>query len=263
MNRIGLGIVLLAVACLTLSTTPGFGQPGDNKPGTDSGTPKVAVGAPKVTIKPNASAAVATAQGEVGDFITIKVDTPGAVKWYVPDPKNLKLFPPELLADKRTAVVYGTQAGGPYKLVYITGTVDPNGKDVILTDPATIDVYIGVPVPVPPTDLLLASFTAAYAKEMSADKAKYKAALSAAFRKMIPSVKDSSAIMTGQALYNLLQATDAATIPDGEFKIVRAAAGTELARVVPSTPTATLDANQRQQLATLFQQMADALDKIP
>ncbi len=92
--------------------------------------------APKLTLPKEAT-------GDVGDPIRVAADTAGKQVQWVSMDAGLKVFPPELLKDSKTAVVWAN-AAGRYRLLAYTGV----GDEVSL--PAVCTVVVGTPAPVPP-----------------------------------------------------------------------------------------------------------------
>ncbi len=95
------------------------------------------VAAPPVTVP-------SEVQGEVSDFVTIRAKTDGkAVKFVALDP-GLRVFPSDLLSDKKATVVTASKPGRYRLLAYSSVKDDP-------TEPAVVTVVIGGAAPVPPT----------------------------------------------------------------------------------------------------------------
>ena len=84
-------------------------------------------------------------KGEVGDFVTLRADTPGKRAQFVPIDKGLRVFPADLLTDPKATVVSATKEGR-YRVLAYTGNED--GPSL----PAMTTVVIGadIPQPMPP-----------------------------------------------------------------------------------------------------------------
>jgi hypothetical protein len=95
----------------------------------------VGLAAPPVDVPPEVS-------GEVGDFIAIRAKTDGKVVKFVPLDPGLKVFPQDLLADKKATVVTAARPGKYRVLCYSSVKDDP-------TDPAVVVVVVGGVAPDP------------------------------------------------------------------------------------------------------------------
>lgn len=80
--------------------------------------------------------------GEVSDFITVRAKTDGKVVKFVALDPGLRVFPSDLLSDKKATVVTASKPGRYKLLAYSSVKDDP-------TEPAVVTVVIGGAAPVP------------------------------------------------------------------------------------------------------------------
>ncbi len=80
--------------------------------------------------------------GEVSDFITVRAKTDGKAVRFVPLDPGLRVFPSDLLSDKKATVVTAAVPGRYRLLAYSSVKDDP-------TEPAVVVVVIGGAAPIP------------------------------------------------------------------------------------------------------------------
>jgi hypothetical protein len=88
-------------------------------------------------------------KGSVGDWIEVKAEAIGQVRWHSPD-KGLKLFPVHLLKDSKTAIVTAPKAG-TYKLLCWTAKGDEPSPAAEVVTVIIDDSDPPPPDPTPPT----------------------------------------------------------------------------------------------------------------
>jgi hypothetical protein len=207
-----------------------------------------------------------TATAEVGDFAVVHATSDGpTVKWFFPD-SGLKVFPPEILRDPKTLVVWARTAG-KYRIVAWTAKGDAP------SDPAVCTVVVGTPPPGPnppgptppptPADPFTQAVQTAYASETAANKAQLKASLAGVYQAGVTLAQDSTLATAGDLLNALSAKAQAAgvagaTVLPAVKKVIQA----ELQAHLPSSASSALDATTRQTAASEFGKVAQALGAV-
>jgi hypothetical protein len=241
----------------------------------------IALAFPTVAADPPTIKLPAEVRGEPGDWITVTAETNGkSVRW-VPFAKELKLFPPGLLRESKTAVVVCNRPGRHRLLAYTAAGDEPS-------DPAIVVIVIEGPVPPPPpeppgptppgpsppgptppptppippgpVDPLTQRLQAALAGDPGtvADKAKYAAALSGFYAAMAKHVGEGSVATVGDLLSDY-RAAIPSILPDGAIPATRKAAGAEVAVLAGDDTEKSIDPALRAKFVDLFNKLAAAL----
>lgn len=198
-----------------------------------------------------------------GEFVVVKVETTGPAVEFVPLTAGLKLFPSEIVADKKSAVVTSSRVG-THKLLAYSGNADGPSKpvtvEVIVTkDDDDPDVPPTPPVPPQPTDPLVKALKTAFEKEGAADKNERMRALAAVMRKGAEFARDP-ANTTNQALTAKVSAERVSQVANS-LPEVRAEIGRYLAGQF-DTGVFTLTDADRSKFATAYTRLADALTEV-
>ena len=204
--------------------------------------------------------------GEVGDFIRVKSDTDcKEVRWYAAD-RGLRLFPPDLLRDSRTAIV-SSASPGRYRLIAWTARADIPSLAaeclVVVGQPGPGPGPDPPPPPPPPPDpnqALTESIRTALAAETEAAKVPNTQKLAALFQSAADQVRTSDK-STVYEFYQALRAARA-TMMGEAIPLVRRAVGNYLDGILPKTTDAPLDATARNNCADAFLRVASLLRRV-
>jgi hypothetical protein len=206
---------------------------------------------------------------KTGSYAVIKATTPAErVRWYVLD-VGLCMLPCELLADERTAVVFGHKAGTYRLMAFAALNGDPAGpvicKVIVGTNPGPDPVPPGPPPapppPPPPADPLAARLQAAYtaATDPPAVKGKQKDLLVGLYQAMAIHAQDAKIQTTGDLLGDLKTTADRLIIPTALMEC-RKVISAEVSAVLGLNSTAAMDAATRQKAVDVFNHVGKALD---
>lgn len=200
-------------------------------------------------------------KGKPGSFITIPATTDGSIVQWVALDSGLELFPAELLASTRTAVVIA-QVEGTYRLLAYTAKGDQPSKPTICsiivkqsepTPPA--------PEPEPEANSFQKRLQMLYGADVSPDKAKHKAALVGVYKELVNATASPEITTYGQ-LYQVAQRASEKVIPKNALLPVR----TEIARYLddklPNETKSELTLEERTKCAKEFGVVAKALEAL-
>jgi hypothetical protein len=202
-------------------------------------------------------------KGKPGSFITIPATTDGSiVQWVVLD-SGLELFPAELLASTRTAVVIA-QSEGTYRLLaYTAKDNNPSQPTIcrIIVKQSGPEPTPTPPEPEPEANSLQKQLQTLYGADNSQDKAKHKTALVGVYKELINATASPEISTYGQ-LYQVAQRASEKVIPKGALLPVR----TEIARYLddklPNETKSELTLEERTRCAKEFSQVAKALEAL-
>lgn len=205
-------------------------------------------------------------KGETSEFLRVDAVTDGKqVRWFALD-RGLSVFPSDLLKDSKLTVVIAARPGS-YRLAAITCLADELSDLVVTTvtigggpDPTPPDPTPPDPTP-PPADPLAVKVRLLYDADVSAKKVEH-AALLAAFYREAAKACDSPDVATAKALKDVLLRAAAGLIPDDALTGVRRLVASELARVLPVDPNASLSPASRKAAAELFLRLSAILSGV-
>ena len=202
-------------------------------------------------------------KGKPGSFITIPATTDGSIVQWVALDAGLELFPAELLASTRTAVVIA-QVEGTYRLLAYTAKGDTPSQPTICrvivkqTEPNPTPP---APEPEPEANSLQKRLQTLYGADVSADKAKHKAALVGVYKELVNATASPEITTYGQ-LYQVSQRASEKVIPKNALLPVR----TEIARYLddklPNETKSELTLEERTKCAKEFGVVAKALEAL-
>lgn len=204
-------------------------------------------------------------KGKPGSFITIPSTTDGSiVQWVVLD-SGLELFPAELLASTRTAVVIA-QAEGTYRLLAYTAKNDNPSQPTICR--IIVKQSEPEPQPNPPTpepepeaNSLQKQLQTLYGADVSQDKAKHKTALVGVYKELINATASPEITTYGQ-LYQVAQRAAEKVIPKGALLPVRSKIAEYLDNKLPNESKSELTLEERTKCAKEFGTVAKALEAL-
>lgn len=199
-------------------------------------------------------------KGKPGSFITVPATTDGSTVQWVALDAGLELFPAELLASTRTAVVIA-QAEGIYRLLAYTAKNDQPSKPTI----CSIIVKQTEPNPTPPApepdNSLQRILQTVYGADASPEKLKHKSALLGVYKELINATASPEITTYGQ-LYQVAQRAAEKVIPKNALLPVR----TEIARYLddklPNETKSELTIEERTKCAREFGFVAKALEAL-
>jgi len=202
-------------------------------------------------------------KGKPGSFITIPATTDGSiVQWVVLD-SGLELFPAELLASTRTAVVIA-QSEGTYRLLaYTAKDNNPSQPTIcrIIVKQAGPEPTPTPPEPEPEASSFQKRLQTLYGADSSSDKSKHKAALVGVYKELVNATASPEITTYGQ-LYQVAQRASEKVIPKGALLPVR----TEIARYLddklPNETKSELTLEERTKCAKEFSLVAKALEAL-
>lgn len=202
----------------------------------------------------------AEAKGQPGAFVVVRAETAGkAVRWYAPDP-GLSLFPSDLLADRKVAIVVGSKPGR-YRLVAWTAAGDEP------SEPAICVIQIGDPPPpgptppVPPDDPLAVDLARLYAADTTPDKAKHLGSLVELYRQAGTLTADTGLKTLGDLLA-ILRSASASLLPPEALLPLRKRIAEHCSADLGTDAGAELTTAMRQKAATCFGHTRTALEGI-
>lgn len=193
-------------------------------------------------------------KGKPGSFITIPSTTDGSiVQWVVLD-SGLELFPSELLASTRTAVVIA-QAEGTYRLLAYTAKGDNPSQ------PTICRIIVKQSEPEPEANSLQKQLQTLYGADVSQDKAKHKSALVGVYKELINATASPEITTYGQ-LYQVAQRAAEKVIPKGALLPVRSKIAEYLDTKLPNESKSELTIEERTRCAKEFGVVAKALEAL-
>lgn len=115
----------------------------------------------------------------------------------------------------------------------------------------------------PPTDPLVLALQTAYTSDPGApaDKAKWKSALAALYRRGTIAANDAN-VKTAGDLHSILKTASNSLLPADALPATRARVAQELTATLPTKPDAVLTADDRAKAAAKFEQLAAALEQV-
>lgn len=201
--------------------------------------------------------------GKPGSFITVSSQTDGAtVQWLALD-AGLELFPAELLASTRTAVVIA-QSEGTYRLLAYTAKGDQPSKPTIcriIVKQSEPEPTPTPPEPDPEANSLQKQLQTLYGADNSQDKAKHKNALVGVYKELINATASPEISTYGQ-LYQVAQRASEKVIPKGALLPVRSKIAEYLDTKLPNETKSELTLEERTRCAKEFSLVAKALETL-
>jgi len=202
-------------------------------------------------------------KGKPGSFITIPATTDGSiVQWVVLD-SGLELFPAELLASTRTAVVIA-QSEGTYRLLaYTAKDNNPSQPTIcrIIVKQAGPEPTPTPPEPEPEANSLQKQLQTLYGADNSQDKGKHKTALVGVYKELINATASPEITTYGQ-LYQVAQRAAEKVIPKGALLPVRSKIAEYLDNKLPNETKSELTLEERTRCAKEFSLVAKALEAL-
>lgn len=195
-------------------------------------------------------------RGEVGSFIAVRPKTDGKLVRYYSLDSGLNSFPTELLSDATATVVTAPRAGR-YRLLAYTALGDRPSDPVIVTI-----VVGGAAPPTPPVPTpgeYERSLLDIYGALQDADRDATRIALAKVYRACVTECMGSHA--TAGDLYQALVKI-ASAVPASKLSTLRDRVGSEVAKIAPNDPTATITAAQRASVGDIYERTATLLESI-
>lgn len=195
-------------------------------------------------------------KGEVGSFIAVRPKTDGKLVRYYSLDSGLNSFPAELLSDP-TATVVTAPKPGRYRLLAYTALGDRPSDPVIVTI-----VVGGAAPPTPPVPTpgeFERSLLDIYGALQDSDRDASRVALAKVYRACVTECMGSYA--TAGDLYQALVKI-ASAVPATKLSTLRDRVGSEVAKIAPNDPTATITAAQRASVGDIYERTATLLESI-
>lgn len=197
-------------------------------------------------------------RGEVGSFIAVRPKTDGKLVRYYSLDAGLNSFPAELLSDA-TATVVTAPKPGRYRLLAYTALGDRP------SDPVIVTIVVGgaapptPPVPTPTPGEYERSLLDIYGALQDSDRDATRIALAKVYRACVTECMGSHA--TAGDLYQALVKI-ASAVPASKLSTLRDRVGSEVAKIAPNDPTATITAAQRASVGDIYERTATLLESI-
>ena len=202
-------------------------------------------------------------KGGPSDFIEVPATTDGKEVRWVSFDASLRVFPPALLKDTKTAVVIA-RGPGRFKLLAYTAIGDvpsePAFTVIVVGDPGPAPVPPGPTPPVPP-DPFVTTLQAAYGADGDPDKAKHKASLAALYRQGAE-LAGQPAVATWGDLFGAMVKAAEILGAKGKLAGVQSLLQSRLQAALPKEQTKPLDAPGRELAAKTFREVAGFLEAI-
>lgn len=195
-------------------------------------------------------------KGEVSSFIAVRPKTDGKLVRYYSLDAGLNSFPAELLSDPTATVVTAPRAGR-YRLLAYTALGDRPSDPVIVTI-----VVGGAAPPTPPVPTpgeYERSLLDIYGALQDSDRDATRIALAKVYRACVTECMGSHA--TAGDLYQALVKI-ASAVPASKLSTLRDRVGSEVAKIAPNDPTATITAAQRAFVGDIYERTAALLESI-
>ena len=195
-------------------------------------------------------------RGEVGSFIAVRPKTDGKLVRYYSLDSGLNSFPPELLSDA-TATVVTAPKPGRYRLLAYTALGDRPSDPVIVTI-----VVGGAAPPTPPVPTpgeYERSLLDIYGALQDSDRDTTRVALAKVYRACVTECMGNHT--TAGDLYQALVKI-ASAVPASKLSTLRDRVGSEVAKIAPNDPTATITAAQRASVGDIYERTATLLESI-
>ena len=197
-------------------------------------------------------------RGEVGSFIAVRPKTDGKLVRYYSLDAGLNSFPAELLSDA-TATVVTAPKPGRYRLLAYTALGDRP------SDPVIVTIVVGgaapptPPVPTPTPGEYERSLLDIYGALQDSDRDATRVALAKVYRACVTECMGNHT--TAGDLYQALVKI-ASAVPASKLSTLRDRVGSEVAKIAPNDPTATITAAQRASVGDIYERTATLLESI-
>jgi hypothetical protein len=204
----------------------------------------------------------AEVKDSVGDWIRVSAISKNPVQWYSTD-KNLKVFPPELLRDSKTAVVTAMKAGR-YRL--LCWTADNN-----VPSPAAEVVIVVIddngpppPDPTPPDTGFFVDLKRLYDADKSEDKSTTLAKLTGFYKALAGYISKPDSVTVGDFRNDWQAAMNEVLgdVPADSLSDCRRLIGQKIGAALGSDADAKLDPDIRPKAKSALTEITTALDKL-
>jgi hypothetical protein len=201
-------------------------------------------------------------KGSVGDWIEVKAEAIGQVRWHSPD-KGLKLFPVHLLKDSKTAIVTAPKAG-TYKLLCWTAKGDEPSPAAEVVTVIIDDSDPPPPDPTPPDTGFFVDLKRLYDADKSEDKSTTLAKLTGFYKALAGYISKPDSVTVGDFRNDWQAAMNEVLgdVPADSLSDCRRLIGQKIGAALGSDADAKLDPDIRPKAKSALTEITTALDKL-